>query len=61
MSVPAVVENVLSNLTSLYETQLCIMHTTYLVMDLLPQRGNQVFTTLLSKHGAEVLLFPTDI
>ena len=64
MSVPAMVENILSNLTSLPESQLNIMHATYLVMEcycnLSSQIGHQVFTDLYSKQDAEVLLIPLD-
>ena len=58
MSVPAMVENVMSNIASLPETKLSIMHATYLVMecysDLSPQKGYQVFTALHSKQSAQV-------
>ena len=53
------VENDLSNLTSLRKTQLHIMHATYLVMEcydnLSPQKGYQVFTALHSKQSVQVL------
>ena len=65
MSVPSMVENILSNLTFLPESQLNIMHATYLVMEsfynLSSERGCQVFTDLYSKQGAKVLLIPSNI
>ena len=65
MSIPAMVENILSNLAFLPESQLNIMHATYLVMEcycnLSSQRGYQVFTDLHSKQGAKVLLIPSNI
>ena len=62
MSMPAMVESILANLTSLTEPQLSIMNATYLVMqcclDSPSQRGQEVFKALYSKHcGQSVKVF----